>query len=54
MVANVKKHAVSFVRDLNHPELELGGDFIERSMTSMPVCFPSATFRTADCARPAV
>ena len=47
MVANVKKHAVSFVRDLNHPELELGGDFIERSMTSIPVCFPSATFRTA-------
>ena len=37
--------AMNAVVGRNHPELESGEDFIERSMTSAAVCFSSVTYR---------
>jgi glycosyltransferase involved in cell wall biosynthesis len=44
--SRVQRHAVSSMRARHPLTLEPGRQFLERSMTSLPLCFSTATYRT--------
>ena len=44
--SRVQRHGVSMLKTARLLTVESGPDFLERSMTSLPLCFSTATYRT--------